>query len=31
MLKDIPTSKEFDHAEKAQFDFAWDIGLFHFC
>lgn len=27
MIKDIPTSKEFDSAAKAQFDFAWDIVI----
>jgi len=24
MIKEIPTSHEFDSAAKAQFDFAWD-------
>lgn len=27
MIKDIPTSEEFDIAAKAQFDFAWDIVI----
>lgn len=27
MIKDIPTSEEFDSAAKAQFDFAWDIVI----
>lgn len=27
MIKDIPTSDEFDSAAKAQFDFAWDIVI----
>jgi hypothetical protein len=27
MIKDIPTSFEFDSAAKAQFDFAWDIVI----
>lgn len=27
MIKDIPTSEEFDSAAKAQFDFAWDIAI----
>ncbi|NOJ66699.1 hypothetical protein [Acinetobacter indicus] len=27
MIKDIPTSDEFDLAAKAQFDFAWDIAM----
>lgn len=27
MIKDIPTSSEFDSAAKAQFDFAWDIVI----
>ncbi len=27
MIKDIPTSEEFESAAKAQFDFAWDIVI----
>lgn len=27
MIKDIPSSEEFDSAAKAQFDFAWDIVM----
>lgn len=27
MIKDIPSSEEFDSAAKAQFDFAWDIAI----